>query len=208
MLTTVRTNSSPGRFDFGVDVDTVDFTVPRSVPGLDEAEYQVSRQFAYYLRIVKNIYYTTTMHGRLRKKSKDWALDPEFVQHNQSFPLWLRELPHNLQIAYPPDNSPPWIPSHYVANLHCYHLLCVIMHHRPQLHVLSDSFDGVWKQHMVICYSAAKDLCKLQEAIMKNYGLSGMLCMQRGISFTIYAVLTCTMLHLVRDLMALYKCHV
>ncbi|KAF2498297.1 hypothetical protein BU16DRAFT_548115 [Lophium mytilinum] len=186
-----------GRSDFSVDVDTVDFSIPRPVPGLDDAEYQVSRQFAHYLRIVKNVQFTTVAHGRLRKKRKDWALDPEFVQHNQNFPIWLRELPHDLQIAYPPDGSAPWIPSHFVANLHCYHLLSVIMHHRPQLHILSDSFDGSWKQHMIICYSAAKDMCKLQEAILKNYGLPGLLCMQRGISFTIYSVLTCTMLHLV-----------
>jgi hypothetical protein len=33
---------------------------------------------------------------------------------------------------------------------------------------------------------------------LKTYGMPGLLCMMRGISFHIYAVLTCTMLHLVR----------
>ncbi|KAF2187865.1 hypothetical protein K469DRAFT_109109 [Zopfia rhizophila CBS 207.26] len=186
-----------GRVDFGVGLDTVDFSMPRPVPGLDNSEFQVSRQFTQYIRIVKNIQQTTVAHGRLRKKRKDWALDPEFVGHNADYPVWLRELPEDMQIVYPPDGSAPWIPSHYVANMHCYHYLGVIMHLRPQLHALSDSYDGVWKQHMISCYSAAKNMCKLQEAVLKTYGLPGLLCMQRGISFTIYSVLTCTMLHLV-----------
>lgn len=71
------------------------------------------------------------------------------------------------------------------------------MHLRPQIHAISDPYDGMWKQHMLTCYSAAKHLCKLQEAVLKTYGLPGLLCMIRGISFTIYAILTCTMLHLV-----------
>jgi len=71
------------------------------------------------------------------------------------------------------------------------------MHLRPQLHAVSDSFDGIWKQHMIACYSAAKNLCRLQEAVLKTYGLPGLLCMVRGLSFTVYSVLTCTMLHLV-----------
>ena len=54
---------------------------------------------------------------------------------------------------------------------------------------------------MMTCYSAAKTMCKLQEAILKTYGMPGLLCMLRGMSFTIYAVLTCTMLHLVSFLL-------
>ena len=176
-------------------MDTVDLDIPRHLPGMEDIEYQVSRQFAYYLRIIKNVQQTTLIYGKLRNK-EDWALKPEFTQHNHDFPNWLRELPQDLQVVYPADGSAPWIPSHFVGNLHCYHYLSIIMHYRPQLHVLSDSFDGVWKRHMLICYSAAKNMCKLQEAILKNYGLPGLLCMQRGIGFTIYSVLTCTMLHL------------
>lgn len=186
-----------GRFDFGVALETVDLEMPRPAAGLDPSEFQISRQFTQYLRIVKNIQQTTLLHGKLRKKTTDWALDPNFVGHNADYPVWLRELPEDMQIVYPPDGSAPWIPSHYIANMHCYHYLGVIMHLRPQLHAVSDSYDGIWKQHMISCYSAAKNMCRLQEAVLKTYGLPGLLCMLRGISFTIYAVLTCTMLHLV-----------
>ncbi|KAF2874933.1 hypothetical protein BDV95DRAFT_487038 [Massariosphaeria phaeospora] len=186
-----------GRYDFGVGLHTVDFELPRLVAGQDASEYQIARQFSQYIRIVKNIQTTTLLYGRMRKKTEDWALDPNFVGHNADFPVWLRELPGDMQIDYPPNGVVPWIPSHYIANMHCYHYLGVIMHIRPQLHAVSDSYDGMWKQHMLSCYSAAKNMCKLQEAIVKMYGPAGLLCMQRGISFTIYCVLTCTMLHLV-----------
>ncbi|KAF2707536.1 hypothetical protein K504DRAFT_383460 [Pleomassaria siparia CBS 279.74] len=186
-----------GRHDFGVALDTVDLDMPRPLPGLDTSDYPVSRQHTQYIRIVKNIQQTTLMYGNLKKKSTDWALDPNFVAHNANYPAWLRQLPEDMQIVYPPDGSAPWIPSHYVANMHCYHYLGVIMHLRPQLHAVSDSYDSIWKDHMISCYSAAKNMCKLQEAVLKTYGLPGLLCMQRGISFTIYSVLTCTMLHLV-----------
>ncbi|RAL60471.1 hypothetical protein DID88_000246 [Monilinia fructigena] len=43
----------------------------------------------------------------------------------------------------------------------------------------------------------SKLLCRLQEAVLHSFGLTGLLCMQRGINFTIYCVLTCTVLHLV-----------
>jgi hypothetical protein len=177
----------------------VDLSVPRPLPGQtqDDPDYQTTRQFIFFTRSVKHIAYTNSMHGRLRKIKKDWMVDPEFVQHNQSYVAWLRDLPQDLQVVYPADGSYPWIPSHFVANLHSYHNLSVVMHHRPQLHYLHDNNDPFWKSHMLICYSAAKNMCRLQEAILHQYGLDGLLYMQRGISFTIYAVLTCTMLHLV-----------
>jgi hypothetical protein len=84
-----------------------------------------------------------------------------------------------------------------IANLHSYQALAIVMHFRPQVNAVAESYDGIWKQHMMTCYSAAKTMCKLQEAILKTYGMPGLLCMLRGMSFTIYAVLTCTMLHLV-----------
>ncbi len=52
---------------------------------------------------------------------------------------------------------------------------------------------------MMVSYNAAKMLCRLQEAVLQTYGLLGLQCMQRGINFTIYAVLACIVLHLVRD---------
>ncbi|ORX94520.1 hypothetical protein BCR34DRAFT_499193 [Clohesyomyces aquaticus] len=193
----VMVGGPQGRFDLGVHLETVDFEMPAPISGLDRAEYQISRQFSQYIRIVRNIRETGQTHARLRKKRKDWALDPDFVGHNADYPAWLSALPDDMQIVYPQDESAPWIPSHFVANMHCYHYLGVIMHHRPQLESFSDSYDGAWKQHMMSCYTAAKNMCKLQEAILKTYGPQGLLCMQRGMSFTIYAVLTCTMLHLV-----------
>jgi hypothetical protein len=50
---------------------------------------------------------------------------------------------------------------------------------------------------MVVSYNAAKMLCRLQEAVVGSFGLNGLQCMQRGINFTIYAVLGCIVLHLV-----------
>ncbi|KAK8236464.1 hypothetical protein IWZ00DRAFT_120463 [Phyllosticta capitalensis] len=193
----VMVGGPQGRTDFGVAEDTVDFNVPRPMSSQDDVENTLSRQFAYMLRIVKNVKKTTILHGTLRKKTKDWAVDPEFVGLNEGYAAWLRDLPRDLQIGYPEDGSAPWIPSHYLANMHSYHYLGIIMHHRPQLHFYHENFNPIWKQHMLLCYSAAKSMCRLQEAILQNYGLPGLLCMQRGISFTIYAVLTCTMLHLV-----------
>lgn len=186
-----------GRSDLRVEASTVDFEMPRTVAGLDASEIQVARQWSQHIRIVKNVQQTIIMHAKLKKKMDNWALDPSFVGHNTTFSTWARELPDDLQIVYPPDGSAPWIPSHFIANMHSYQQLAIIMHLRPQLHAVSDSFDGVWKQHMITCYSAAKNLCKLQEAVLKTYGLPGLLCMLRGISFTVYSVLTCTMLHLV-----------
>lgn len=186
-----------GRYDYSVELDTVDFDMPRPIPGQDPTEFQVARQFIQYIRIAKNVYLSALMFGKLRKKTADWALDPAFVAHNADFSLWQRELPEDLQISYPPDNSPPWIPSHYLANLHSYQALAIVMHFRPQVNAVAESYDGIWKQHMMTCYSAAKTMCKLQEAILKTYGMPGLLCMLRGMSFTIYSVLTCTMLHLV-----------
>jgi len=192
-----RAKFGSGRYDFGVDPETVDVEMPRLVAGQDPTEYQVARQFTQLTRVAKNVYMSAVMFGKLKKKTTDWALDPSFVAHNADFSLWLREVPEDMQIVYPQDGSAPWIPSHPVANMHCYHFLSIVMHFRPQLHAVSDSYDGIWKQHMMTCYSAAKTLCKLQEAVLKTYGMPGLLCMLRGISFHIYAVLTCTMLHLV-----------
>jgi hypothetical protein len=155
------------------------------------------------MRVISNIRETNQLHGRLKKKKKDWPLEPEFIQHNQVFSQWSQNLPRDLLISLPTDGSIPWISSHFVANLHCYHHLTVVMHHRPQMQFSMD-FNGVGKQHMYICYSSAKIICRLQEAILENFGLAGLLCMQRGVNFTIYAILTCTILHLVSKSLRLY----
>lgn len=140
---------------------------------------------------------THLLYIRLKKTGIDWAQNAEFTAHNAVFEPWLQDLPPDLQIHYPPDNSPPYIINHVAANFHCYHHLSVIMHYRPQLSAASRAKDGSWRPYLVAGYDSAKKMCRLQEAILRSCGLPGLLCMQRGINFTIYTVLTCTMLHLV-----------
>ena len=132
------------------------------------------------------------------KNTKDWGAHPKFVANNAVFDKWPEALPLPLQLCLSADGSPPHIPSHFIANMHSHYQLGRIMLQRPQL-VAQKSFDSdsVWKHHMMDCYNSAKVLCRLQEAILSQFGLTGLLCMQRGINFTIYAILTCIMLHLV-----------
>lgn len=178
-------------------MDTLDLSIPRPVPG-EESEFVVTRNFTYLARCMRIVRRTNDAFGRVRKK-KDWGLDPEFAQLNPNFETWMSDLPSDLQISFPPDGSPPWLPSHFIGNLHSYYYLAIIILHRPQLNFMDPSgLDGGWKQHMMICYSSAKLLCRVQEAVLQSFGLPGLLCMQRGINLTIYMILTCTVLHLVR----------
>lgn len=167
------------------------------IRGLDHYELDRSRQYAYFVRNAHHIRIITDIYHKV-KKQKDWGADARFVQNNPLFADWLRNLPPDLQVNYPADGSPPWLPSHFVGNMHSHCHLAIIMLHRPQLFA-SQSFaaGGEWKIHMSLCYSSAKSLCRLQEAILQRFGLSGLLYMQRGINFAIYCILTCTMLHLV-----------
>ncbi|KAK4251785.1 hypothetical protein C7999DRAFT_10411 [Corynascus novoguineensis] len=189
--------SPQGRTDFKIDEDSVDFNLPRPLPNSDEAEYHVSRNFTYLARIVRSVGRMARTYARL-KKSKEWGINPEFVQLDPSLNAWLAGLPPDLTLSYPTDGSPPWLPSAFVGNLHSYYYLSIILFNRPQLAVLSPSTPGgQWKQHMVVSYNAAKMLCRLQEAVINSFGLNGLQCMQRGINFTIYAILSCIVLHLV-----------
>ncbi|KAK8103782.1 uncharacterized protein PG998_010815 [Apiospora kogelbergensis] len=189
--------SSQGRDDLTVYPETVDLSIPRHIPGGDEAEYHVTRNFTYFARCVRNVRQMNTVYRKIKRR-KDWGLDPEFVQLNPATNAWLADLPADLAITFPPDGSPPWIPSHFIGNLHSYYYLSVLMLHRPQLTFLDPmGADGQWKNHMMLSYSSAKLLCRIQEAMLQSYGLSGLQCMQRGISFTIYAILTCIPIYLV-----------
>ena len=181
----------------GVDIDTVDFNPLRPMPGTDTSDYQVSRQFLYLVRNVRNVRHLHDTYGKL-KKQEDWASDPKFASLNPEAINWVDDLPRDLQVDFPEGNAPPWLPNHFVGNMHCYYHLNVIMVHRPQL-MSSESFgvNGSWRRHMQVCYESSKKMCRLQEAIFQTFGLSGLLCMQRGISFVIYSVMTCTMIHLV-----------
>jgi hypothetical protein len=180
-----------------VDLETVDISPNPPSSNVDEFEASISRQFSYFVRNARNIRTIIETYAEL-KNTKDWGGHPKFVAHNRAFDEWPNMLPKDLQINFPADGSPPWIPSHFIGNMHSHYQLGRIMLQRPQL-MASKSFaaDSAWKQHMHSCYSSAKLLCRLQEAIYAQYGLQGLLCMQRGINFTIYAILTCVMLHLV-----------
>ncbi|POR34982.1 Putative transcriptional regulatory protein [Tolypocladium paradoxum] len=193
----VRLTTGKGRHDLSVDLESVDFSVPRPIAGGDDSEYLVSRNFTYFARLVRNIGRMSNVYARIRRK-KDWGMDPEFQQLSQSISSFLTELPADMAISFPPDNSAPLLPSSFLGNLHSYYYLTLILYHRPVLSFLDPSAnESRWKHHMLICYNSARALCRLQEGIMKSYGLAGMQSMQRGFSFTVYAGLSCIVLHLV-----------
>lgn len=178
-------------------MDTVDFDGVLSLPGLDEKEVRISSNFTHLLRCIRNVRRSNLLYSRLKKEKSDWATDEEFVQHNRDFNEWLAGLPQSLQMIYPPDGSAPWVKFHFVANLHAYHNMSILVHHRPQLAQVAQSSDGIWKQRMDECYSAAKRICRLQEGLLQNCGLEGLLHMLRGINFHIYAILAALKIHLV-----------
>jgi hypothetical protein len=186
-----------GRSDMGVDPSTVETSTNPPGSDLDDYEKALSRQFAFFVRNAYNIRLITDSSQKLKKK-KDWGLDPEFVAYNVAFKRWPSELPKDLQLPQSQDSAPPSLPSHFIGNMHSHYQLGNLMLHRPQL-VASKSFalDQQWKQQMSICYNSAKMLCRLQEAILTKFDITGLMCMQRGINFTIYAILTCTMVHMV-----------
>ncbi|MBE3047276.1 fungal specific transcription factor domain-containing protein [Candidatus Bathyarchaeota archaeon] len=175
----------------------MDFRIPQPIPGYDNDEYLISRNFAYLARLVRNVRRMNSVYSRIKRR-KDWGIDPEFVQLNPSLSSWLAELPADLSVTFPPDTAPPWIPSAFVGNLHAYHYLTFILLHRPQLAFCDPSgVDGKWKHHMMICYSSAKAICRLQEAVLDTFGPGGLGSMLRGFSFPIYCALSCVVLHLV-----------
>ncbi|KAI9765107.1 MAG: hypothetical protein M1840_007814 [Geoglossum simile] len=188
-----------GRYDMNVDVETVNCDAVDPAPGLDDSESLVYRNYTFFARLIMRIRRMGAVSLESRRKGrKDFALDPEFVKIDSDLYAWQDEIPAHMRITYPADGSAPWIPSHYIGNLHAYYNLAIIMLHRPQL-ALSASYgvNGDWKRQMSAAYAAAKRMCRLQEALLEQYGLMGLLCMLRGINFTIYGVLTCTVLHLV-----------
>ncbi|KAM5467181.1 hypothetical protein MferCBS49748_004112 [Microsporum ferrugineum] len=197
MVIEIMVGGPQGRSEFGVETDTVEVRPSWDIPNLDAYEVERSRQFSYFVHNALNIRRIVDVFHRL-KKTKDWGANPQFVRNNPLFEAWYNSLPPDLMVTYPPDGSPPWIPSHFVANMHSHFELAKIMLHRPQF-VAASSFSagGEWRHHFSICYSSAKALCRLQEALLSTFGVSGFLCMQRGINFSIYCILTSVMLHLV-----------
>ncbi|KAL4802862.1 hypothetical protein BDV18DRAFT_145687 [Aspergillus unguis] len=196
LVVEVMIGAPQGRSDYGVDPQTVNMQPELDIENVDQFEIDRSRQYAYFVRNAHHIRMLTDVYHKI-KRQKDWGANSKFVENNPLFSDWLQSLPPDLQVNYPPDGSPPWIPSHFVGNMHSHCHLAIILCHRPQLIASKFPAGGNWKMHMALCYSSAKCLCRLQEAILARFGLSGLLFMQRGINFSIYCILTCTMLHLV-----------
>ncbi|OQN99474.1 hypothetical protein B0A48_14452 [Cryoendolithus antarcticus] len=187
-----------GRSDFLMQHETVDMEPPFPSADLDAFEYQTSRRYAVLSQAIKNTKITNSLYQSLKRQKKDWALDPKFRRHDHNLVDWLQRLPSDLQVHYPADDTPPWLGGdHFVAGMHVYHHLLVIMHHRPQLVTLLEMKDSSWNAHLNTCFEASVSICRLQEALLRDFGLHGILFMLRGINFTVYAILTCAMLHLV-----------
>lgn len=188
-----------GRSDLSIEADTVNTTFPYPVPDIDTFDFQCSRRHTMMAQAGHLIKITNTMMqvGK-RKKNPTWALDPEMERHDKDLDAFLQNLPTDLQIHYPEDGSPPWLGGdHYLADVHAYFHLVVVMHHRPQLQTKLEMKQPNWRHNLDICVDSAIKMCKLQEALLRDFGLHGLNFMLRGINFTVYCVLTCTMLHLV-----------
>ncbi|KAL3958407.1 hypothetical protein ACCO45_006569 [Purpureocillium lilacinum] len=169
----VMVGTPQGRHDLSVDLESVDFSIPRPIAGMS------------------NVY------ARIRRK-KDWGMDPEFQQLSQNISSFLTELPADMTVTFPSDGAPPMLQSSFIGNLHAYYYLTLILYHRPVLSFLDPTTnESQWKHHMLICYNAARALCRLQEATLQTYGLTGLQNMQRGFSFCVYSGLSCIVLHLV-----------
>lgn len=197
MIVEVMVGGPQGRNDFGVAPDTVDLRPNPPNSNINTYEAELTRQFSYWASNVINIRNMIETKIKLRRQ-KDWYANPKWMTNNEGFRTWPEELPEDLRLQFPPDGSAPFIPSHFIGNMHSHYQLGIIMVQRPQL-LASKTFgaDVQWRQIFSTCYTAAKLLCRLQEGILARYGISGLLVMQRGVNFTIYGVLTCTMLHLV-----------
>ena len=188
-----------GRTDFAVEQETVDFTLPAPSREIDAVEHQISRKTVFLAQAVRNIKQTNVIWQHMRRYKKFWALDPIFVRQNEVIAAWARSLPDDLQVQFTEDDNPPYLGGdHFAAYLHIYHRLIIIIQHRPQLQTLLEQRDQGFKEHMDICNEAAIQMCCLQEALYRDFGLHGLQFMSRGMGFTIYCILTCMLMHLVR----------
>lgn len=192
------TGAPQGRSDFAVDIESVDYELPTTAPNNDAFEFQTSRRFAIMAQSQRNIKQSNLMFQAMKRHRKDWALDPQFVAHSEDLHDWIKQMPSDMQLQFPEDGSPPWLNNdHFRAYVHQFHHLTVIMHHRPQFQALLEKRDEEFKAHLTICLEAAGYMCRIQEALLRDFGLHGLQFMLRGIGFSIYCVLTCTILHLV-----------
>ena len=192
-----------GRHNSAIGIDTIDFKVQRRVVGVDDVEYQTARNFSYFCRIARNVARLSRAYLILRtRRVTKWGLEPEINQLEEEFGLFIAELPTNLSVVFPPNGSTPFLPSSFIGNMNSYHHLSLLLLHRSQLTFLRPT-SMEWKYHITRCYESASAICRLQEAIVDNFGLEGLQCMQRGYSFTIYAGLSCIILYMVSPFLSL-----
>jgi hypothetical protein len=185
---------SQGRTNFSTLFEHLDIENKLVFPTMAQEECWVSFNFSHVMRSIKTVRITNANWAKLRKMSAQWASDPMFVENNRNIERWLHELPEHLRLEFKPDDSPPDIRDHFTPNMHMYHYLSVLLQHRPQLELLRP-LDVEWARQVGICYEAAKRMCCLQEAVRKEYGLLGLYKMLRGAHFTLYCLITCTMIH-------------
>lgn len=196
-LLEVFMGGTQGRSDYSVAIDTVDFSMPTPCPDVSDFDYQSSRRLSCFNRVIGLAKRSHNMWLEMRK-NKDMALDPAFVQHNANIREWPHQLPPDMNLEYTTPDGPVALNGrHYVANMHIYYQLLVILHHRPQLQAMLEHRNPGFQRHMDDCNEAASIICRLQEALHRDFGLHGLQFMQRGLGFTIYGILTSTMLHLV-----------
>ncbi|KAK5172302.1 uncharacterized protein LTR77_003940 [Saxophila tyrrhenica] len=186
-----------GRTDFAVEYETIEFRLPTPSPDIDPFEHRATRRNTFLAQAVQNVKQTNVLWQRMRRQNPEWALDPTFVSRNDLIATWYKNLPPDMQIHYTDEDTPPYLGGdHFVAGLHTYHHLIVMMQHRPQLQTLLEKRNPSFKAHLDVCNDAASRICRLHEALYRDFGLHGLQFMQRGIGMTIYCVLTCIMMHL------------
>ena len=165
-----------------VSSDTVDFGIPTSLPGGDDDETRVWRRYVYLARGCRNVRLLFETYASVKQEGKEWQFHPRIQALNPSFPDWLAELPPEMQILFPADGSPPWLESHIIGNVHCYYHLGILLLHRPQLMASSFTTSNAWKEHMSASYESAKAICRIQESLLRDFGIHGLMYMQRGMS--------------------------
>ncbi|EEP76620.1 predicted protein [Uncinocarpus reesii 1704] len=195
VIVEVLIGAPQGLNDFAVDVETVDIGTTWNVSGLDAYEMERSRQYAYLVQNALNMRRFIDTHKQSKRQS-DGLKDPRFTANNNALDELIANLPADLQVVFPTEGSSPWLSSHFMGNLNVHFHLSVILQHRSQLTTASDgSRPTSWRTHMTRCYSSAKAIYHLQDAIISTSGLTSLSYMQRGIHFTVYCILTCLMVH-------------
>ena len=81
-------------------MESLDLSVPRPVPGGDDSEFHVTRNFTYLTRVIRNVRRMNNVYARIKKK-KEWGIDPDFVQLNPSFDAWMNGNPNNTSEVLP-----------------------------------------------------------------------------------------------------------